>query len=169
MKHVANRVVKHLADAGIQGAAIHGNKSQSARTKALDGFRSGAFRVLVATDVAARGLDVDDISHVINYDMPIEAETYVHRIGRTARAGADGDAISFCCAEEKDYLRSIDRLLGDPVPSETDHAYHCETVRRSCRPAAPAPAPAPRAGKPEFERPRPARPRRGNRRSQASS
>ena len=126
MKHVANRVVDKLYAAGIRGTAIHSNKSQAARTKALDGFKRGRFRVMVATDVAARGLDVDDITHVINYDLPIEAETYVHRIGRTARAGANGDAISLCCAEDRAYLREIERLLGKPVPAEKEHAYHCE-------------------------------------------
>ena len=135
MKHVANRVVKKLGAAGIHGAAIHGNKSQGARTKALDGFKRGRFRILVATDVAARGLDVDDITHVINYDLPLEAETYVHRIGRTARAGADGDAISFCCAEERDYLRQIERLLGKPVPADKEHAYHCGEAFNSTQPA----------------------------------
>ena len=131
MKHAANQVVKKLDAAGINGTAIHGNKSQAARTKALDGFKRGRFRVLVATDVAARGLDVDDITHVINYDLPVEAETYVHRIGRTARAGADGDAISFCCAEDRAYLREIQRLLGKPVPAEMEHAYHCDKAFRS--------------------------------------
>ena len=134
MKHVANRVVKKLCDVGIDGRAIHGNKSQAARTKALDGFRQGCFPVLVATDVAARGLDVDDITHVINYDLPMEAETYVHRIGRTARAGADGDAISFCCAEDRSCLRDIERLLGKPVPAEMEHAYHCNDAFRSTQP-----------------------------------
>ncbi|HCN08524.1 MAG TPA: DEAD/DEAH box helicase, partial [Lentisphaeria bacterium] len=131
MKHAANRVVQKLDDAGIRGTAIHGNKSQAARTKALDGFKRGRFQVLVATDVAARGLDVDDITHVINYDLPVEAETYVHRIGRTARAGAEGDAISFCCAEDRAYLREIERLLGKPVPAEMEHAYHCDDAFRS--------------------------------------
>ena len=110
MKHMANRVVKKLEAAGIESSAIHGNKSQSARLKALDGFKKGRFKVLVATDVAARGIDVEDITHVINYDLPMEAETYVHRIGRTARAGANGDAISFCCAEDRAYLRAIESL-----------------------------------------------------------
>jgi len=91
--------------------------------------------VLVATDVAARGLDVDDITHVINYDLPVEAETYVHRIGRTARAGANGDAISFCSAEDRAYLREIERLLGKPVPAEMEHAYHCDEAFRSSQPA----------------------------------
>ncbi|HHO75675.1 MAG TPA: DEAD/DEAH box helicase [Deltaproteobacteria bacterium] len=131
MKHVANLVVKKLEAAGIQGAAIHGNKSQSARTSALEGFRQGRFKVLVATDVAARGLDVDNITHVINYDLPVEAETYVHRIGRTARAGASGDAISFCCAEDRPYLREIEHLLGKPVPADMQHAYHSDDAFRS--------------------------------------
>ena len=135
MKHAANRVVEKLGAAGIHGTAIHGNKSQAARTKALDGFKRGRVRVLVATDVAARGLDVDDITHVINYDLPVEAETYVHRIGRTARAGADGDAISFCCAEDRAYLRGIERLLGEPVPAQMEHAYHCDRAFRSRLPA----------------------------------
>jgi ATP-dependent RNA helicase RhlE len=135
MKHAANRVVKKLHDAGIHGTAIHGNKSQAARTKALEGFKRGRFRVLVATDVAARGLDVDDITHVINYDLPVEAETYVHRIGRTARAGANGDAISFCCAEDRAYLRDIERMLGTQVPAEMEHAYHCEDAFSSTQPA----------------------------------
>jgi ATP-dependent RNA helicase RhlE len=135
MKHTANRVVKKLGAAGIHGNAIHGNKSQSVRTKSLDGFKQGRFRVLVATDVAARGLDVDDITHVINYDLPMEAKTYVHRIGRTARAGAGGDAISFCCAEDRAYLREIERLLGKPVPAEMEHAYHCDEAFLSGQPA----------------------------------
>jgi ATP-dependent RNA helicase RhlE len=135
MKHVANRVVTKLSTAGIRGTAIHGNKSQAARTKALDDFKRGRSRVLVATDVAARGLDVDDITHVINYDLPVEAETYVHRIGRTARAGANGEAISFCCAEDRANLRDIERLLGKSVPAEMEHAYHCDDAFRSRMPA----------------------------------
>jgi len=135
MKHVANRVVAKLNAAGIRGAAIHGNKSQAARTNALDGFKQGRFRVLVATDVAARGLDVDDITHVINYDLPVEAETYIHRIGRTARAGANGDAISFCCAEDRAYLREIERLLGKSVPVNLLHDYHCDEAFRSSQPS----------------------------------
>ncbi|MBT3294226.1 MAG: DEAD/DEAH box helicase [Verrucomicrobia bacterium] len=135
MKHIANRVTERLGKEGISGAAIHGNKSQSARTRALDGFKSGRFKVLVATDVAARGLDVDDITHVINYDLPMEAETYVHRIGRTARAGAGGDAISFCCSEERAYLRDIEKLLGQQVPAEMEHAYHSDEAFRSTQPA----------------------------------
>jgi ATP-dependent RNA helicase RhlE len=167
MKHVANRVVKKLDTAGIHGAALHGNKSQAARTRALDGFKRGRFRVLVATDVAARGLDVDDITHVINYDLPVEAETYVHRIGRTARAGAGGDAISFCCAEDRAYLGEIERLLGTPVRAELEHAYHSDEARRS---GSPAPVNFGRGGtdrgvsrgRPRGKPPRPCR-RRGHR------
>ena len=131
MKHGANKVVAKLERAGIQSTALHGNKSQSARVRALNGFKQGQFRVLVATDVAARGLDVDDITHVINYDLPVEAETYIHRIGRTARAGLDGDAISFCSAEDRGQLREIERLLGKPVPADMEHEFHCDEAFRS--------------------------------------
>ena len=134
MKHAANRVVEKLDGAGVRATAIHGNKSQAARTKALHGFKRGQYRVLVATDVAARGLDVDDITHVINYDLPMEAETYVHRIGRTARAGAEGNAISFCCAEDRAYLRSIEGLLGRQVPADREHEFHCDASQRSTAP-----------------------------------
>jgi len=126
MKHVANKVVRKLEGAGITASAIHGNKSQTARTNALADFKAGKVRALVATDIAARGIDVDGISHVINYDMPVEPETYVHRIGRTARAGADGDAISLCCASERDYLRAIERLIRTTIPVDLKHSLHCE-------------------------------------------
>ena len=135
MKHTANKVARKLIESGIGSTAIHGNKSQTMRTNALNGFRKGQFRVMVATDVAARGLDVDDITHVINYDLPMEAETYVHRIGRTARAGASGVAISFCCAEDRAYLREIESLLGKPVPADMKHIYHCDESYRSRQPA----------------------------------
>jgi ATP-dependent RNA helicase RhlE len=126
MKHVANKVARKLEGIGISAAAIHGNKSQSARTKALADFKSGKLRALVATDIAARGIDVKEISHVINYDMPVEPETYVHRIGRTARAGADGDSISFCCAPERDYLRAIEKLIKKEIPVDLRHGLHSE-------------------------------------------
>lgn len=122
-KHGANRIVKELAAAGIPAAAIHGNKSQSAREQALDAFKRGRTRVLVATDIAARGIDVEGISHVINYDLPNIPESYVHRIGRTARAGADGIAISFCDQEERAFLRDIERLIRQPVPVVQDHPF----------------------------------------------
>ena len=126
MKHVANKVTQKLQQAGIPAAAIHGNKSQTARTNALAAFKAGKVRVLVATDIASRGIDVDAISHVINYDIPVEPETYVHRIGRTARAGSDGDAISLCCATERDYLRAIEILVRTRIDVDLDHQRHCE-------------------------------------------
>lgn len=116
MKHIANRITQKLQAAGIAAATIHGNKSQKARTDSLDQFKNGAVRVLVATDIAARGLDVTGISQVINFNLPREAETYVHRIGRTARAGAGGEAVSFCSAEERSLLGRIERLLRRKVP-----------------------------------------------------
>jgi ATP-dependent RNA helicase RhlE len=109
-KHGANKVAEHLLKNGIQSDAIHGNKSQNARQRALDAFKSGKLRVLVATDIAARGIDIDDITHVVNFELPNEPESYVHRIGRTARAGAGGAAISFCDQSERNYLRDIERL-----------------------------------------------------------
>ena len=115
-KHGADRVSRRLEHAGITSDAIHGNKAQNNRQRALQAFRTGKIRVLVATDVAARGLDVDGITHVINYDLPMEPEAYVHRIGRTGRAGATGVAISFCDHEERGLLRDIERLTGKQVP-----------------------------------------------------
>jgi ATP-dependent RNA helicase RhlE len=126
MKHVANRVVKKLEAKGISATAIHGNKSQSARTKSLDAFKNGEFKVLVATDVAARGLDVDGITHVINYDLPTESETYVHRIGRTARAGADGEAITLCTPEDRNALKTIERHMKKSIYVDRDHDFHCD-------------------------------------------
>ena len=123
-KHGANRVVKDLTKAGIEAAAIHGNKSQSARTRALAGFKSGELRILAATDIASRGIDVDGISHVINYDLPNISESYVHRIGRTGRAGRDGIAIAFCDEGETDYLRDIEKLTGSPLTVILDHEWH---------------------------------------------
>ncbi|MBV9064860.1 MAG: C-terminal helicase domain-containing protein, partial [Methylobacteriaceae bacterium] len=116
-KHGANRIVQHLDAAGIRADAIHGNKSQSQRERALAAFRAGQSRLLVATDIAARGIDVDGVTHVINFDLPNVPESYVHRIGRTARAGADGIAISFCDREERAYLRDIERLTRQRVPA----------------------------------------------------
>jgi len=146
MKHVANRVVERLEDTDIPACAIHGNKSQAARTKTLDGFKRGRIRVLVATDIAARGIDVDGISHVFNYDLPNEPETYVHRIGRTARAGAGGDAVSFCSPPERDYLRDIERLIRRAIPVDTSHPYHSETARLATGAAARPPPRQSRGG-----------------------
>ncbi len=123
-KHGANKVVKQLEKAKIQAEAIHGNKSQTSRTRALENFRRGRTRVLVATDLAARGIDVDGITHVINYDLPNIPESYVHRIGRTARAGADGIAISFCDSDEGAFLKNIQRLIRTQVPVSEDHPWH---------------------------------------------
>lgn len=122
-KHGANRLAQQLERARIQAEAIHGNKSQTARERALANFKSGRTRVLVATDIAARGIDVDDVTHVINYDMPNEPETYVHRIGRTARAGASGIAYSFCDNDEYKLLRDIEKLIRLDVRVETEHPY----------------------------------------------
>lgn len=122
-KHGADHVVKDLRKAGIEAEAIHGNKSQNARQRALGGFKSGDLRVLIATDIAARGIDVDELSCVINYEIPNIPETYVHRIGRTGRAGHDGRAMSFCEEEEQPYLRDIQKLIGKQIPVETNHPY----------------------------------------------
>jgi ATP-dependent RNA helicase RhlE len=122
-KHGANKLVQYLEKSRIKADAIHGNKSQGARERALANFKTGKTRVLVATDIAARGIDVDDVTHVINYDLPNEPESYVHRIGRTARAGASGIAYSFCDAEEREYLRDIEKLIRLRVPVVHEHPY----------------------------------------------
>ena len=123
-KHGANRLTKQLAGAGFLATAIHGNKSQNARRKALDGFRKGEFEILIATDVASRGIDVEEITHVFNYDLPDDAESYVHRIGRTARAGREGVAISFCGLEEGQNLLDVEKVIGKEIPVNEDHPYH---------------------------------------------
>ncbi len=117
-KHGANRLCKKMVSAGISAAAIHGNKSQGARTKALAGFKNNSVRVLVATDIAARGLDIPLLPHVVNFELPNISEDYVHRIGRTGRAGASGEAVSLVCAEETMYLRDIETLVGLKIPVE---------------------------------------------------
>jgi ATP-dependent RNA helicase RhlE len=122
-KHGANRVADQLDRAGVHSEAIHGNKSQNARQRALEGFRAGKVRVLVATDLAARGLDIDGITHVVNYELPNEPESYVHRIGRTGRAGATGIALSFCDHQERDYLRDIERLTRSKLQVSEEHPY----------------------------------------------
>jgi ATP-dependent RNA helicase RhlE len=127
-KHGANRVVEILSKNRITTEAIHGNKSQGARQRALENFKSGKIRVLIATDIAARGIDIDDISHVINYEIPNISESYVHRIGRTARAGTKGIAISFCDAEERSFIKDIEKLIGQSIPVDRDHPYHSEEV-----------------------------------------
>jgi ATP-dependent RNA helicase RhlE len=140
-KHGADKVVKDLVSAGIKSQAIHGNKSQNARQRALNSFKTKETRVLVATDIAARGIDIDDLTHVINYELPNIPESYVHRIGRTGRAGADGIAIAFCDAEEKAYLKDIQKLIGKAIPVLENDNYplvnhHVEkTPQRQQRPS----------------------------------
>jgi ATP-dependent RNA helicase RhlE len=122
-KHGADRIVKDLIKVGIKAEAIHGNKSQNARQRALTNFKAKATRILVATDIAARGIDVDELAHVINYELPNIPETYVHRIGRTGRAGLSGTALSFCDADEKDFLKDIEKLIALKIPVTEDHPY----------------------------------------------
>ncbi len=122
-KHGADKVVKFLHRNNITAAAIHGNKSQNARQNALSNFKSGKIRVLVATDIAARGIDIDDLSHVMNFELPDVPETYVHRIGRTGRAGNTGIAISFCDAEEREELKDIQKLIGKNIPVIAEHPF----------------------------------------------
>jgi ATP-dependent RNA helicase RhlE len=152
-KHAANRVARNLDGAGIAAMAIHGNKSQGARERAMAGFRSGAIRVVVATDLASRGIDVKHLSHVINFDLPNIAETYVHRVGRTGRAGATGIAVSLCSDEERPYLRGIERLTGK--------ALHRVALDGTPLPEEEAAPRAPRAPRPPARRRR--RPQRARR------
>jgi ATP-dependent RNA helicase RhlE len=139
-KHGANKVAKDLLANGISAEAIHGNKSQTARQNALSNFKSGKTRVLIATDIAARGIDIDNLTHVINYELPNVPETYVHRIGRTGRAGADGIAISFCEEEEKAYLKDIQKLIGLQINVIRDHPFNQPEEESSLenKPQAPA-------------------------------
>ncbi len=147
-KHGADKIARDLTKQGITAAAIHGNKSQTARVAALEGFKEGKTRVLVATDIAARGIDISELSHVFNYDLPEVPETYVHRIGRTARAGADGTAVSFCAPEEMEYLAGIEKLNRRKIPVVSGHPWD----------GVPAPvkaAPPVRGRKPKAEQPAP--------------
>ncbi len=128
-KYGADKVARLLNKAGIKAESIHGDKSQNARQRALNDFKSRQIRVLVATDIAARGIDVEELSHVINFELPNIPETYVHRIGRTGRAGQSGVAISFCDTEEKDYLKSIHKLIAKPIPVVEDHPYSMKHAR----------------------------------------
>jgi len=130
-KHGSNRIVQKLSKIKVRAVALHGNKSQAARLEALKKFRDGKVRVLVATDIASRGLDVEGITHVINYELPNEPESYVHRIGRTARAGTNGIAISFCDAGERGFLRDIERVTKRTVKVDEDHAFHSPAVAAS--------------------------------------
>jgi ATP-dependent RNA helicase RhlE len=130
-KHGANRIARELTQKGIQAEAIHGNKSQNARQQALKNFKNRKTRVLVATDIAARGIDIDDLSYVINFDLPNISETYVHRIGRTGRAGASGQALSFCSEEEQPYLKDIQKLTGKRIAVIDDHPFLPQKEERS--------------------------------------
>lgn len=122
-KHGADRVARDLSKQGFKAAAIHGNKSQNARQHALSDFKAGKLRTLIATDIAARGIDIDELSHVLNFEIPNIPETYVHRIGRTGRAGASGIAYSFCDAEEKAYLKDIEKIIGKKIPVVQEHPF----------------------------------------------
>ena len=151
-KRGADRICKDLRHKKISADAIHGNKSQNARTRALDGFRQGNLRVLVATDIAARGIDVEGVSHVINFDLPNEPESYVHRIGRTARAGQAGQAISFCAGDERDYLKDIEKIIKKEVPVNRDHDFHSEDASKGLENGMPAETPHQRQGRLQAER-----------------
>ncbi len=155
-KHGADKVVRQLLKAGIQAAAIHGNKSQNARQAALSSFKEGRIRVLVATDIAARGLDIEELSHVINYDLPNIPETYVHRIGRTGRAGLSGIAISFCDELERPFLKDIQKLIGKAIPEAHTHGMTYSTEKKVI--AAPAPAVKPASAARPAQPQRPAMP-----------
>jgi len=160
-KHGANRLATFLDKGGITCAAIHGNKTQNARRRALDGFRAGNITALIATDIASRGIDIDDVSHVFNFDLPNEPESYVHRIGRTGRAGRSGVAVSFCDPTEGEYLRDIEKLIGMDIPVVDDHDFHCAAAVPPPRAAKSAnsatsgrSAKKPGTGRPSRRRPR---------------
>ncbi|MBN8668488.1 MAG: DEAD/DEAH box helicase [Chitinophagaceae bacterium] len=143
MKYAADRLAKSLSRAGIPTEAIHGNKAQNARQKALSNFKSRKTRVLVATDIAARGIDIDELTHVINYELPNVPETYVHRIGRTGRAGASGIAISFCDWSEKIFLSDIQKLIKKTIPVVKDHPYDVPSMYNQIQQAKPTTGSAP--------------------------
>ena len=157
-KHGADRIVRELKRAGIDSVAIHGDKSQNARQTALNRFKSGDCKVLVATDIAARGLDIEGLSHVVNYDLPMEPESYIHRIGRTGRAGRDGTAISFCCIDEMKQLGQVEKLIGRRLPlKESDWPMEITTPSepKPRLPRGERPAKLDRQGNPAQPRPKP--------------
>lgn len=166
-KHRANKVTEMLNKNNINAGAIHGSKSQAHRTKTLQNFKSGQLRVLVATDIAARGIDIEDISHVINYDLPNIPESYVHRIGRTARAGAEGTAYSFCAADERDFLREIEKLT-DMEIEVAEHNYHSEKAKNATGDAA-KPAPKQQRGRTGSAGPKRGRGKKGESKGGRSS
>ena len=163
-KRGADRVEAHLDSAGLSAGAIHGNKSQSQRERALAAFRDGRIKILVATDIAARGIDVDGVTHVVNYELPNIPESYVHRIGRTARAGASGIAISFCDASERAFLRDIEKLIGRPIESSGDFGRDGRHTKgeRPAHVAAKRPAHKPEGAKPAQSRNPQAKPAKPN-------
>lgn len=132
-KNIANEVCTFISEAGITAEALHGNKSQGQRERALDAFRAGDVQVLVATDIAARGIDVDTVTHVFNHDLPSLPEAYVHRIGRTGRAGRSGIAVTLCDAEQRAWLHDVERTIGRTLPVKADHHWHCEAARHSTK------------------------------------
>jgi ATP-dependent RNA helicase RhlE len=132
-KNIANEVCAFIGEAGITAEALHGNKSQGQRERALDAFRAGTVQVLVATDIAARGIDVDTVTHVFNHDLPSLPESYVHRIGRTGRAGRSGHAITLCDAEQRAWLHDVEREIGRTLTVQDDHEWHCEVARHSTK------------------------------------
>jgi ATP-dependent RNA helicase RhlE len=134
-KRRADKIALMLSRNKIEADSIHGNKSQMQRTRAMNNFKSGRLQALIATDIAARGIDIDDITHVINYDLPNEPESYVHRIGRTGRAGAEGTAYSFCAADERSFLRDIERLTRTEL-EVMEHQYHSERAKNAAGAAA---------------------------------
>ena len=163
-KYGADKLVRTLRRSGIEAGVIHGNKNQNARTRAMDGFKSGGMPVLVATDIASRGIDVDEITHVVNFDIPNISETYIHRVGRTARAGASGIALSFCDHEEIADLRAIERLIGmrlDVIENEPRLVFDAPTTQRQRNGHRPSLSPA--AGRPRRRRGRPRAGRSRNR------
>jgi ATP-dependent RNA helicase RhlE len=136
-KHRADKLAQKLSNAKISSASIHGDKSQGARQNALNNFKANRIRVLVATDIAARGIDIDDLAYVINYDLPNEPETYVHRIGRTGRAGKSGIAISLCDFDEKPYLKDIQKLIKKDIPEIIEHPYPMTVFQKRDKPKRP--------------------------------
>ncbi|MFY0602452.1 MAG: DEAD/DEAH box helicase [Flavobacteriaceae bacterium] len=168
-KHGANKLTQKLIKSGISSAAIHGNKSQGARTKALSNFKNNEIRVLVATDIAARGLDIPLLPHVINFELPNVPEDYVHRIGRTGRAGASGDAISLVCSEETEYQREIEKLLGMKLPSEIIEGYEPTDTTAPKRAATQKKTRNNQKSKPRNSNPNRSRPKRDANSSHSSS
>jgi ATP-dependent RNA helicase RhlE len=172
-KHGADRLYKSMAQCGLSADGIHSGRSQNARQRVLSAFRNGEIRVLVCTDVAARGIDIDNVTHVINYDVPHDPDSYVHRIGRTARAGASGESITFCDGDEFSWLQEIEKLIDQSIPVDTDHPFHAPDVadeevqfftRKQTRPS----SGRTKSGKSKFESTTSRRPERTERTKKSS-